>query len=90
MHVKDKKRNKKHMHARNFKTKRIIVVKPESKAKSDCTGVFVSIKTSKQDLTPLCKDLTPLCFDDIIFLREIFFPYSNLLMMFAKIAYKFI
>ena len=45
--------------------------------------MFVSIKASKQDLTPLY-------FNDIIFLeRKYFFVYSNLLMMFAKIAYEF-
>ena len=52
----------KRMNAHNFKIEKIIVSTP-SKSKSDCIGVFVSIKTSKQDLTPLC-------FNDIIFLRE--------------------
>ena len=37
--------------------------------------MFIAIKASKQDLTPLC-------FNDIL-------VYSNLLMMFAKIAYGF-
>ena len=67
----------KRMHAHNFKIEKIIVSTP-SKSKSDCIGVFVSIKTSKQDLTPLY-------FNDI-FLREYFFTYSNLLTMFVKIA----
>ena len=83
MHVRDNERKKKYMHAHNFENKNIIVSKLSSKSKSDCTVVFVLIKASK-------KDLTPLCFNDILFFeKKYLFMYSNLLMMFAKIAYGF-
>ena len=67
------------MHVHNSKLKKI---NRASKLKSDYTIVFVSIKTSKQDLTTLC-------FNDMFFERKYFFVYSNLLIMFAKIAYGF-
>ena len=70
------------MHAHNFKIKKIIVLKLSIEIqKSDYTIVFVSIKTSKQDLTPL--------YFNAIFWEKIVLAYSNFLMIFEKLLYEF-
>ena len=70
------------MHARNFKIKKIIVLKLSIEfQKSNYTIVFVLIKTSKQDLTPL--------YLNAIFWEKIFLVYSNFLVIFEKLLYEF-